>query len=63
VTDLWQQYNELGGIQDQEVPGRSGNKLYTLALQKLDMDMPQYIHDNTDTTTPRMSLRILRSLL
>src|SRR5713101_7925374 len=22
-TDLWQQYNELGGIQDQEVPGGS----------------------------------------
>ena len=21
-TDLWQQYNELGGIQDQEVPGK-----------------------------------------
>jgi len=47
-TDLWQQYNELGGIQDQEVPGRSGNKLYTLALQKLDMDMPQYTHGNTE---------------
>ena len=24
-TDLWQQYNELGGIQDAEVPGGSGN--------------------------------------
>ena len=23
-TDLWQQYNELGGIQDSEVPGGSG---------------------------------------
>src|SRR6266853_1120972 len=47
-TDLWQQYNELGGIQDQEVPGGSGNKPYTEALSKLDADMPQYIHDNTE---------------
>src|SRR5215472_6246545 len=47
-TDLWQQYNELGGIQDQEVPGGSGNKPYTAALSKLDADMPQYIHDNTE---------------
>jgi hypothetical protein len=47
-TDLWQQYNELGGIQDQEVPGGSGNKPYTDALSNLDGDMPQYIHDNTE---------------
>ena len=47
-TDLWQQYNELGGIQDQEVPGGTGNKPYTDALSKLDADMPQYIHDNTE---------------
>ncbi len=47
-TDLWQQYNELGGIQDDEVPGGSGNPVYTKALQKLDGDMPQYIHDNTE---------------
>jgi TAT (twin-arginine translocation) pathway signal sequence len=47
-TDLWQQYNELGGIQDSEVPGGSGSRLYTLALQQLDGDMPQYIHDNTE---------------
>jgi len=46
-TDLWQQYNELGGIQDQEVPGGSGSPLYTLALGQLDEDMDQYIHDNT----------------
>ena len=26
-TDLWQQYNELGGIQDSEVPGGSGSML------------------------------------
>jgi hypothetical protein len=47
-TDLWQQYNELGGIQDSEVPGGSGSKPYTEALEVLDEDMPQYIHDNTE---------------
>jgi hypothetical protein len=48
-TDLWIQYNELGGVQDKEVPGiAKGNPLYTVALQILDGDMPQYIHDNTD---------------
>ena len=47
-TDLWQQYNELGGIQDKEVPGGSGNKPYHDALAVLDEDMDQYIHDNTD---------------
>ena len=47
-TDLWQQYNELGGVQDSEVPGGSGNPAYTAALEALDGDMPQYIHDNTD---------------
>src|SRR5216683_134510 len=47
-TDFWQQYNELGGIQDSEVPGGSGSPAYTAALQVLDGDMPQYIHDNTE---------------
>jgi ferritin-like protein len=47
-TDLWQQYNELGGIQDNEVPGGTGNKPYTDQLAKLDSDMAQYIHDNTE---------------
>ena len=47
-TDLWVQYNELGGIQDNEVPGGSGSPVYTAALQVLDGDMNQYIHDNTD---------------
>ena len=47
-TDLWQQYNELGGIQDSEVPGGSGNPDYTNALSVLDSDMAQYVHDNTD---------------
>jgi hypothetical protein len=47
-TDLWQQYNELGGVQDDEVPGGSGNDDYTTALKVLDSDMDQYIHDNTE---------------
>jgi hypothetical protein len=47
-TDMWQQYNELAGIQDAEVPGGSGNPDYTEAVAVLDEDMDQYIHDNTD---------------
>jgi hypothetical protein len=46
--DLWQQYNEFGGIQDRELPGGSGNAAYTEALSMLDSDMAQYVHDNTD---------------
>ncbi len=40
-ADLWQQYNELGGV-DAPTSG------YTAALQILDGDQPQYISDNTD---------------
>src|SRR2546427_1901899 len=47
-SDLWVQYNELGGIQDSEVPGGSGSAAYIKALEVLDGDMPQYIHDNTE---------------
>lgn len=47
-TDFWQQYNELGGIQDSEVPGGTGNPVYTASLEVLDSDFAQYIHDNTD---------------
>jgi hypothetical protein len=47
-ADLWQQYNELAGIQDSEVPGGTGNPAYTEAVAVLDEDMDQYIHDNTD---------------
>lgn len=47
-TDFWVQYNELGGVQDSEVPGGSGNPAYTAAIAVLDSDMAQYIHDNTD---------------
>jgi len=47
-TDFWIQYNELGGIQDSEVPGGAGSEKYIKALEVIDEDMPQYIHDNTD---------------
>lgn len=49
-TDFWVQYNELGGVQDNEFPGGggSGNPAYTAKLTVLDSDMAQYIHDNTD---------------
>jgi hypothetical protein len=47
-TDLWQQYNELGGIQDGEEPGGTVIPAYVKALAQLDGDMSQYIHDNTD---------------
>ena len=40
-TDLWQQYNELGGV-------NGGNSAYMAALENLDGDMPQSISDNTD---------------
>src|SRR5271165_7671338 len=60
-SDLWLQYQELGGVQDDEVstlasqlipgyPARAtgGNPIYTRALKQLDGDMDQYIHDNTE---------------
>ena len=40
-SDLWQQYNELGGV-------NGGNPWYMAALQNMDGDMSQYISDNTD---------------
>jgi hypothetical protein len=43
-TDLWQQYNELGGVAATGGP----SQLYTTALEQLDSDMPQYITDNTE---------------
>jgi Ferritin-like domain len=47
-SDFWEQYNELCGIPDSEVPGGTGNPLFTAALAMLDTDMAQYVHDNTD---------------
>jgi hypothetical protein len=40
-SDLWQQYNELGGV-------NGGSTPYINALMFLDGDMQQYITDNTD---------------
>src|SRR6476620_5291784 len=40
-TDLWQQYNEVGGVD-------AASSGYSAGLQQLDGDMPQYISDNTD---------------
>jgi hypothetical protein len=40
-SDLWQQYNELAGV-------NGGSQPYLDALKNLDEDMPQYITDNTD---------------
>src|SRR5579862_8388835 len=57
-SDLWTQYAELGGVGpsgggaaqvSEEFQGFiGGNPAYTLALENLDGDMPQYITDNTD---------------
>jgi hypothetical protein len=60
-SDLWLQYQELAGTQDDEVstlaskliPGypslpTGGSPLYANAIAQLDSDMAQYIHDNTE---------------
>jgi len=60
-TDLWLQYQELTGLQDdevakiasQQIPGypptaTGGSFLYTQAVSQLDGDMPTYVHDNTE---------------
>ena len=47
-TDLWQQYNELGG-QDSAESG------YRASLEILDGDQPQYISDNTDDEMSHVS--------
>jgi hypothetical protein len=40
-ADLWQQYDELGGV-------NGGNPAYRAALENIDSDMPTYIHLNTE---------------
>jgi hypothetical protein len=48
-SDLWTQYNELGGATaPNDGPPNPGNPPYIAALQNLDGDMPQYITDNND---------------
>ena len=47
-ADFWIQYNELGGIHDDEVPFGRGNPAYIEALEVIEDEMRDYIHDNTD---------------
>jgi len=60
-SDLWLQYQEFAGIQDNEVAkiasklihgypavATGGSPAYTNAVSQLDGDMAQYIHDNTE---------------
>jgi hypothetical protein len=52
-ADFWIQYNELGGIQDDEVPGGSGNPDYTAALTVIEDEM----------TRTSMTTLMMRSLI
>ena len=47
-ADFYTQYNELGGIPDGEVPGGTGNPVYTHHLARIDRNFSQYIHDTAD---------------
>jgi Ferritin-like domain len=47
-ADFYTQYNELGGIQDSEVAGGTGNPAYTRHLRKIDPDFSQHLHDTAD---------------
>lgn len=47
-ADFYTQYNELGGIQDDEVPGGSDDRIYAQKLRRIDPNFSQYIHDITD---------------
>ena len=47
-ADFYEQYNELGGIQDSEVPGGSDDRIYARKLRKIDPNFSQYIHDIAD---------------
>lgn len=50
-ADFYDQYNELGGIQDSEVPGGTGNPVYRERLRRINRNLPQYIHDIADDET------------
>jgi hypothetical protein len=47
-ADFYTQYNELGGIQDSEVPGGTGNPVYTRYLARIDPNFSQHVHDTAD---------------
>src|SRR5206468_10526666 len=46
-ADFWIQYNELGGVQGDEVPAATGNEAYTAATEAREEERPTDIHDNT----------------
>ena len=52
-TDFWVQYNELGGVQDDEVPGGSGNPSTPPNSRTVD----DRTFRNTFTTTPTTNSR------
>jgi hypothetical protein len=47
-ADFYDQYNELAGVQDSEVPGGRGNRIYIEKLRRIDPNISQYIHDIAD---------------
>ena len=47
-ADFYTQYNELAGIQDNEVPGGSDDRIYAEKLRRIDPNFSQYIHDIAD---------------
>jgi hypothetical protein len=47
-ADFYTQYDELGGLRDDEVPRGSGNRVYTDTLRRIDPNFSQYIHDIAD---------------
>jgi hypothetical protein len=47
-ADFYDQYNELGGHRDDEVPGGTGNRIYTEKLRRIDRNFSQYLHDIAD---------------
>src|SRR3954454_5200221 len=51
-TDFWVQYNELGGIQDSEVPGGTGNSAYSTAREVLSEAISPYTHATPGDETP-----------
>src|ERR1700730_10680232 len=63
-SDLWQQYAELGGVQDSEIPGlpTGGNTPYTKALNNLDTTIPRMSSATTPSSTLTFSLSARRRL-
>jgi hypothetical protein len=47
-ADFYAQYNELGGIRDNEVSGGAGSREYTKRLNRINPNFSQHIHDTAD---------------